>query len=205
MAPEEYVTHIQSMHTYIQTPQTFLRPPRFPVPALKQFIEASLHGHSFWNSNCYLIWLKVLSPLHLHATHIHLLSSCVAQHRHSALHGSKIALWRDSPGTNPKSSNNWFVPWCHRTVNFYSVVIVVCHFLCRGEGLRLSSVLCVHVLDSSLDPTSVSGQQEVWITLLTRLLLKCSRERHKHIVQVLCHWLSDRRWDHWPRLAAALI
>lgn len=38
------------------------------VPALKQFIEASLHGHGFWNSNCYLIWLQVLSPLHLRAT-----------------------------------------------------------------------------------------------------------------------------------------
>lgn len=38
------------------------------VPELKQFIEASLHGHGFWNSNCYLIWLNVLAPLHLRAT-----------------------------------------------------------------------------------------------------------------------------------------
>lgn len=30
-----------------------------------QFIEASLHGHNFWNSNCYLIWLRALSPLRL--------------------------------------------------------------------------------------------------------------------------------------------
>lgn len=38
------------------------------VPELKQFIEASLHGHGFWNSNCYLSWLQVLAPLHLRAT-----------------------------------------------------------------------------------------------------------------------------------------
>lgn len=37
------------------------------LPAPKQFIEASLHGHSFWNSNCYMIWLQVLSPLHWRA------------------------------------------------------------------------------------------------------------------------------------------
>lgn len=36
---------------------------------LRQFIEASLHGHSFWNSNCHLISLQALyisltSPTH---------------------------------------------------------------------------------------------------------------------------------------------
>lgn len=33
--------------------------------ALEQIIEASLHGHNFWNSNCYLIWLHTLWTLHL--------------------------------------------------------------------------------------------------------------------------------------------
>lgn len=51
---------------------THTRPPRVPAAALKQFIEASLHGHSFWNSNCYLIRLQVLSPLHLRVTLAHL-------------------------------------------------------------------------------------------------------------------------------------
>lgn len=59
-------------HTH--TPQPFLRPPGAPAPALKQFIEASLHGHSFWNSNCYLIWLQLLSPLRLRLTLVHLCS-----------------------------------------------------------------------------------------------------------------------------------
>lgn len=75
---EEYVTHMQARihtHTHACTPQPFLRPPRAPAPALKQFIEASLHGHSFWNRNCYLIWLQVLSPLHLRLTLVHLLST----------------------------------------------------------------------------------------------------------------------------------
>ncbi len=93
----EYVTHtLACMHTHTRTythththtdaPQPFLRPLRAPAPALKQFIEASLHGHSFWNSNCYLICLQVLSPLHLHLNLVHLLSTCIAQHRYSAPH-----------------------------------------------------------------------------------------------------------------------
>lgn len=57
------------------------------VPALKQFIEASLHGHSLWNSNCYLIWLQVLPPLHLRATlkRPFLHSTCVTQQSRSSL------------------------------------------------------------------------------------------------------------------------
>lgn len=54
-------------------------PPK--VPELKQFIEASLYGHGFWNSNCYLIWQQVLAPLHLRANleHPNLLSTCITQ------------------------------------------------------------------------------------------------------------------------------
>lgn len=56
------------------------------VPALKQFIEASLHGHGFWNSNCYLIWLQVLAPLHLRATlkRPFLRSTCITHNRGEA-------------------------------------------------------------------------------------------------------------------------
>lgn len=79
--------------THTHAPQAFRQSPRVLVPALKQFIEASLHGHSFWNSNCYLIQLKVVSPLHLRVTLKHLLSTCNAQHRHTTQIGLFLYEW----------------------------------------------------------------------------------------------------------------
>lgn len=88
---KDYFTH-ESQQTHIPACGAdmhagSLSHPTPKVPALKQFIEASLHGHGFWNSNCYLIWIQVLAPLHLHATlkRPFLRSTCITQPSRSSV------------------------------------------------------------------------------------------------------------------------
>lgn len=73
--------HADKIHT--RSPPPFLRPPRAPAAAPKQFIDAALHGHGFWNSNCHSIRLRALSPLRLRLTLRHMHTGA-AHTKHSA-------------------------------------------------------------------------------------------------------------------------
>lgn len=113
-------------------------------PALKQFIEASLQGHRVWNRNCYLIWLQVLSPLYWRATIIHLLPTCITQHRRTSLYWQMLLICLHFSGL--KSCIKLYKKSIKVKTPVYSVTILIDIYIgtlsVRQTGTTMTLQLC---------------------------------------------------------------
>lgn len=134
------------------------------LPVLKQFIEASLQGHSVWNRNCYLIWLQVLSPLYWRATIIHLLPTCITQHRGTSLYWQMVLVCLHLSGL--KSCIKLYKKSIEVTTPVYSVTILIAIYIgiysilssVRQRGTTMTLQLC-----SCRSGKKLPWQIDLWI------------------------------------------